>query len=397
MAFRLLDLADELILAIAQTTPMSDLLRLRLTCRALDEICDFPLKDRRHRLYLHPRSLYYAIDVCSVPKWSEDITEIVILGNSESTMTSRESHQFPDCVLDYHPWSQFPPTKDGERVLEYNELVDAQNNDFRQNYAALFEALEKLPRLRTISYAGSAVEPGFCSVTQSTIMAHAKQKDLWRNSFGNSGQPQMRAALRTVWWSDVEVFTHLLALIPHKFTHVNVCQPMPSVRDAGYRPGRGIDSPTVMDSFSGVISVRYTAPGPQGWSAYVDKLLHSMPDLQSLHVDIVSGHYERILPPEPRHAGATHPWEEDFDLSWSPSPIICPRRSPKLQQVILRGPSNTPYNVVADNLASALQQSTNKQWEVSTSHAAVVDHEYSSLTEIATATLVKDVNDNGCT
>lgn len=389
MSFRLLDLAEELVLAIAQTTPLSDLLQLRLTCKTLYEICDFPLKERRHRLYLHPRSLHYAIDVCSVPRWSKDIMEIVILGNSEPSMTSRESHQFPDCLLDYHPWSQFPPTKDGERVLTHSELVEAEPNDFWQNYAVLIDALKSLPRLQTIRYAGSAVEPGYCSVSSATIMAHAKKKDLWRNSFGNSGQPQMRAALRTIWWSDAEIFTYLLARIPQTFTHVDIQQPMPALRDNGYRLGRGLNSIWSIKDFSSVTSVTYTAPGPTGWAWYVTSLLEDLPALRSLRVDVVSSSHERLLSTASSHEAASQAWEEEIDLSWNPSPIFCPRNSPNLQKITVRGSSKTPYTVVAECLTWALNPYTDKHYDLVMNDLTASNDEHGSLQDIARVTLSK--------
>ncbi|CZT15775.1 uncharacterized protein RCC_01609 [Ramularia collo-cygni] len=394
MSFRLLDLADELILAIAQTTPISDLLRLRLSCGKLYEICDFPLKERRHRLYLHPRSLYFAIDVCDVPAWSRDITEIVILGNSESTMTTRESHQFPDCRLDYHPWSQFPPTAQGERMLEYSELVAAEFNSFEQNYVTLVDALGKLPRMRTIRYAAKAIEPGFCSVTPGTVMAHAMQRDLWRNSFGNPDQPQMRAALRTVWWSDAEVCSGLLACFPHKFAEIIIEQPMPAVRSVGYRSDFG---PTLkpVPSFTGVTSVRYTAPGPEGWIAFVRKMLENMPALQSLEIDIRSARYERSLSSDPTQVHSSHPWEEDIDLSWNPSPIICPKQSPLLQEVMVRGPRGTPFTVVDESLTTALQTYRENGFKLSVTQPKASNPGHGSLQQIATATLSRSIGRTG--
>lgn len=387
MPLQILDLAEELILAIAQTTPISDLLRLRLTCKSMYDICNFPLVDRRHRLYLHPRSLYYAMDVCLVPKWSEDITEIVILGNSASTMTTREPHQFPDCRLDYRPWSQMPPTADGERMLEYSELVAAEFNSFEQNYAPLIDALGKLPQLRAIKYAGKATEPGFCSVTPDTVMAHAKQRDLWRNSFGNPDQPQMRMALRTIWWSDAEVFNGLLASFPTKFVQVNVEQPMPAVKSLGHRSDFG---PTLKQapSFSGVTTVRYTAPGPEGWLAFVRKLLLDMPSLHSLQVDIKSARYERLLTPETAHVGSGPPWEEDIDLSLEPCPVICPRQSPLLESIVIRGPPQTPFSVIADSLTAALVSYKSSSCELSVTEGdAKNDSPDRSLKEIAVARL----------
>lgn len=394
MPLRLLELADELILAIAQTTPISELLRLRLTCKTLYKICDFPLNDRRHRLYLHPKSLYYAMDVCDVPRWSENITEIVILGNSEPTMTTRESHQFPDCRLDYHPWSQFPPTADGERVLEYDELVAAEYNSFEQNYAPLIDALKKLPQLQTIKYAGRAVEPGFCSVTPATVMAHAKKRDLWRSSFGNPGQPQLRMALRTVWWSDAEVFFSLLACFPQKFAEVVIEQPMPAVRSVGYRSDFG---PTInqIPFFSGAVKVRYTAPGPEGWAAFITKLLRDMPALRSLQIDIRSSRYEELLLSDATQGRPSHRWEEDIDLFWNPSPIVCPRHSPLLQDITVRGPSGTPFGVVAESLTSAFQSYKDDHYELSMAEVVASSASRHSLQEIAHARLSRVNNASG--
>lgn len=391
MPVHLLDLADELILAIAQTAPISDLLRLRLTCQKLYNICDFPLKERRHRLYLHPRSLYYAIDVCNVPEWSKDITEIVILGSSESSMITRGSHQFPDCRLDYHPWSQFPPTVDGERFLQYSELVAAEFNSFEQNYTTLIAAIEKLPRLRTIRYAGRAVEPGFCSISTGTIVAHAKMKDLWRNSFGNDDQPQMRFALRTVWWSDAEVFYNLLACFPRTFTQVIIQQPMPAVKSVGYRSDFG---PTLKQvrTLPSVESVRYTAPGPQGWTDFVKRLLQDMPALKTLQVDVRSFSYEKLLVSERMQVGESPPWEEDIDLSWNPSPVICPGQSPNLQTITVRGPADTPYSVVADHLATALESYTEDHCKLSLANSVAGNDDCSSLQDIAVATLYQGAN-----
>lgn len=386
MSIHLLDLVDELILAIAQAAPISDLLRLRLTCQKLYNICDFPLKERCHRLYLHPRSLYYAIDVCNVPKWSDEINEVVILGSSETSMITRESHQFPDCRLDYHPWPQFPPTVDGEVILEYKDLVSAEYNSFVQNYSSLIAALEKLPLLRTIKYAGSDVGPGFCSVTQATVTAHAKQKDLWRNSFGNDGQPQMRAALRTIWWSDADVFSNILASFPRKLIEVDIQQPMPAVTSRGYRSDFGPIFEKVEPSLGAEI-VRYTAPGPVGWTSFVSRLLADMPALRTLQVDVKSLKYEKLLLSETIQVGESPPWEEDVDVRWRPSPIICPGRSPDLQTVTVRGPSSTPYAITTRRLKKAFKQYTDDRYHLSITSTVDGNVDQSSLQKIAVLTL----------
>lgn len=296
MALQLLKLPSELVVAIAEKAELSDVLRLRLTCKALAKICEFPLQDRKRKLYLHPKSVLYAIDLLSDVTWSNDIVEIVLLGNSTSRMRTREPSgtQLPDFRLDYHPWSQFPPTANGERDMTYSELTHAELNTFEDNYAPLVEGLANLPKLKTIRYSGRLIDPGFCAVSESTVLEHARSRDTWQLSFGNEGQPRMHLALHTVWWSDAQVFVALTDRLRDKLVFMDILQPMPAIKQHRDRDIRG---PSVLRQQalyrkitfgSNLTKLKIVAPGMQGWNGFLRNLSTSMPGLLALEVVLTS-------------------------------------------------------------------------------------------------------------
>jgi hypothetical protein len=362
------ELADELILAIINCLDEIDVLRLRLVCKKLSSIADGPLQSRRHRLYLHPLSIYHAIQVCTDPAWSKDIDEIVILGNSEPSMQTREVIHFPDFLLDYHPWSQYPPTADGERVLDYDKLVEAQSNTFEQNYADLVRGLEKLPALRSIRYAGAVTEPGFCGVLSTSITSHAKRRDLWRYSFGNEGQPPMRWALRTVWWSDADVLTGIMAALPTKFAHVDIQQPMPAVKrysntllDATGTVGCRQD-PAFRTSRLGdcVTSISVPVPGQHGWKTFLRHLMSDMVNLQDLTINIISRIDEHSSPFSQRLTANRHQilWEEELSRARRFDPARLASSAP-LQSLTIRSSSSFPYSLFGNDVLHFVKQFTN--------------------------------------
>jgi hypothetical protein len=399
MASRFSGLADELVLAITDSLDVSDVLRLRATCKKLADVCDGPLQSRRHRLYLHPFSIYHAIQVCSHPSWSQDIAEIVILGNSEPTMETREVIHFPDFLLDYHPWSQFPPTSEGERRLDYDELVAAQSNTFEGNYATFIEGLERLPQLRTISYAGSMTEPGFCGVSPASIVAHAKQRDLWRNSFGSDGQPQMRWALRTVWWSDAEVFTGIMAALPTKFQRVDIQQPMPAVKrySTTQLDGSGTigcrQDPAFRTSRLGdcVTSVSVSVPGPHGWKTFLRHLMSKMTCLQDLTINIISRIDEHSPPFSPNSTNRYRVlWEEETSRARRFDPTQLASSAP-LQTLTIRSTSSFPYSLRASEVLPFLKQFTRTLRKVEFSNIILYSTEDTDQGPIGIRQATKDV------
>ncbi|SMR45667.1 unnamed protein product [Zymoseptoria tritici ST99CH_1E4] len=400
MASHFSKLADELILAIIDHLDAPDVLRLRTTSKRLADVADGPLQIRRHRLYLHPISVYHAIQVCSDPTWSKEIAEIVILGNSQPTMETREVIHFPDFMLDYHPWSQFPPTSDGERVLDYSELVEAQSNTFEQNYASLVEAIASLPRLRTISYAGVVTEPGFCGVSTPSILAHAKQRDLWRNSFGNEDQPQLRWALRTVWWSDVEVLTGIMAALPSKFEQVDIQQPMPAVKrysttqldragTVGCRQDAAFRTSKLGDR---VTNLSITVPGQHGWKIFLQHLTSEMASLQNLTININSRIDEHSPPFSQTSVTNRHQilWEEEGSRTrrFNPDRLAW---SAELHSLTIRCTSSFPYSMRAKDVIRCLRRFKQTLQKVDISNVILYSTEEPDQGPIGTRQATKDV------
>ncbi|KXT15127.1 hypothetical protein AC579_6465 [Pseudocercospora musae] len=296
MHLQLLKLPSELVVAIAEKAALSDVLQLRRACKALAKICEFPLQHRKRKLYLHPKSVLYAIDLLSDTTWSKYVEEIVLLGNSTSRMRTREPSgtQLPDFRLDYHPWSQFPPTAEGEREMTYSELTHAELNTFEENYASLVEGLARLPKLKTIRYAAKVIDPGFCAVSESTVLEHARSRDTWQLHFGNEGQPRMHLALHTVWWSDAQVFVALADKLRNQLVFMDILQPMPAIKQHRDRDIRG---PSILRQQalyrkitfgSNLTKLKIVAPGMQGWNNFLKNLSMSMPGLQALEVVLTS-------------------------------------------------------------------------------------------------------------
>lgn len=348
----LLDLPPELIAAIAEQAHISDALRLRLACRRLALACDFLIKDRRHRLYLHPGSVQHAIDLCAHPKWTQSITEVLVLGCSEPSMRTREPSHSPDHRLDHHPWDQFPPTQGLSQPSTYQHLIDAEFNSFEQNYAPLLEGLLRLPNVHTLVYLGRATAPGFCAVSDRSVEQRAKSRDFWQSSFGGDDQPKMQWALRTVWWSDAHVFKSILSCLSSRIRAIEIRQPMAAVRNYRPRDIRGahvlrqealFDAP--MCQF--VARAKLVAPGQEGWCMFLANITSKMPFLKDLEIDIASRIDEQRSMQWRRQINpidANDLWEEDWDLGDRFTFAGMADTTKCLQRFVVRSLGRWPYS-----------------------------------------------------
>ncbi|CAK3914677.1 hypothetical protein AC579_6465 [Lecanosticta acicola] len=340
MGLRFLDLPSELLIAITERADLKDALNIRLTSRTLAKVNDFLLKDRQERLYLHPRSLAWAIDFChneGADKWRDQVKEIVIIGQSTPDMRTRDMgpglgvHGMLDFKLDFHVWDQWPPdpnvVSDGKRVVRqrdvvYQDLIDSEFHSFSENYATLLRGLANLPMVNTIRYAGSTREfgPGFCGATDESVYGRAMERQHWQACFGNEGQPKMHWALRTVWWSDAHVFTGILSskLLQERVRTVDIRQPFPAVRR--YNQGDITGAPTITQEALYVPNLgpcikelSFVVPGGDGWVAWLMHLAKNMRALEDLRIQFASSLAKNAL--RPVHGHETLPretmWEED--------------------------------------------------------------------------------------
>ncbi|KAK5677276.1 hypothetical protein LTS10_010465 [Elasticomyces elasticus] len=277
------------------------ILHLRTTCKELHAVCASNitlLKKRFTKLYLHPTRLLGVLAVCKQVGLAADITEVVVLGRSTVDMPElyaeidNWSSEYADMDdrFDNRPWPHLLPTKPGDgNILSDAELADlAQHGDhFVDHYRALLDALQSLPSIHKLSYAGGVCGPGLCQVSDAGIARHAREHANWQDMFDHPGQPSFEYGSMTHGWSDTEVLTVLLGggLLPLR--EIEILQLPPNAERTKYR--RLLPAYSLRIPLGHLQSLVCTVPGHYGWYSYYAKLLNGAVDLKHLKINVSSG------------------------------------------------------------------------------------------------------------
>lgn len=185
-------LANELIVNIAGSAKLRDVLSLRQTCRKMANNCRRAMKKRNLTLYLHPLRVQDAIKICHLDVFRNSITEVALLGKSTRTL---RPHDFSEGFDNFHPWPLSEEMGDLHQFHLEDPLAYSKHHHPRKwmptCYAGLLSALGKLPGLTILSYGSKAIQEGLCSSARNTIDAHAWETDPWHlwhaDTLGQSG------------------------------------------------------------------------------------------------------------------------------------------------------------------------------------------------------------------
>jgi len=164
----LTDLPIELLFQVLGDLDNLSVLRLRLTCTAMLPGCDTVLQQRLKILYCHPSSkaTKHALSICKHPVFSQSIVEVVILGkvvwrDIEKAYPGYSEHGF-DVPLPKYRATQIGLSSPTGRFCPWPE----------KSLRSLVNALDQLPNVARLTYAGKIHSPGWNQVSASTIDAH---------------------------------------------------------------------------------------------------------------------------------------------------------------------------------------------------------------------------------
>ncbi len=214
----ILDLPAELLVQIfANNLSTLDILRLRVSHSSFTPVCTSWLAEHLTRLYIHPNavSMKRVLDICAHPLFAAEVQEIVLLGDVRWTNIDRKTrrHMTGDEWVcgKVRPWPLVFPTgrPEEDRARSAAAEASAVVPVFGEAYAPLIQALEKLPKLRMISHAGSGSGPGWNQTKQNAIWTFAMRQSEEPVQSENKTKPKPNARIRTR--ADAEVLIGLLS------------------------------------------------------------------------------------------------------------------------------------------------------------------------------------------
>ncbi|KAK0934830.1 hypothetical protein LTR48_004326 [Friedmanniomyces endolithicus] len=214
----ILDLPAELLVQIfANDLSTLDILRLRVSHSSFTPVCTSWLAEHLTRLYIHPNavSMKCVLEICAHPLFAAEVQEIVLLGDVRWTNIDRKTrkHMTGDEWVSgkFRPWPLVFPTgrPEEDRARSAAAEASAVVPVFGEAYAPLIQALEKLPKLRMISHAGSGLGPGWNQTKQNAIWTFARRQSEEPVQSENKTKPKPNVRIRTR--ADAEVLIGLLS------------------------------------------------------------------------------------------------------------------------------------------------------------------------------------------
>ena len=200
-------LSNELLDLVANLLCQTDLAKLCLICKRFDEAGrETTLKSARGKLlYIHPKSIARALDICADHKYARSITTVSIIGTPSVRSGARRS-PFRHLINNMWPRSADNPDPPGLKIAA---LCALENATFHDTYNTLCQCLASLPALDALRY-GVADVPGLNMTSGMAASAHATACRNFEAQFPNASHAE-----HTTHWSDLEVFYGLIIAAPN--------------------------------------------------------------------------------------------------------------------------------------------------------------------------------------